>query len=231
MDFQDIQIIMANKNLASNPAFDDLKILIEPIPCFNGCPLGLYYPDNALIVLPPDATKGALFHELGHRYGHFYYDDLSERYAENFRKKYEKGKTLLYAGSDFNRLPNFGTIFEEGEKGAVEVALFQPITRSDLDDFGIELYRHRSPFEKSPEVRYGNNSTPWVRVEFTKGVDWLVIIGSVLTATILAGVGAIGYAVYKTSKDMPWMVPLALAATGSFLLLRYAAKKGYVEIE
>lgn len=231
MDFQDVQMVMSGKGFATNPAFDNVNILIEPIPCLNGCPLGLYYPDKAIIVLPPDATRAALLHELGHRHGHFYYDDLSERYAENFRHRYEKGNALLYVGNDFSRLSRFGAVFEEGEKGAVEVAMFNPITREDLEELGIELYRHCGSFEKRPEVRYGYNDSPWVRVEFTKGVDWLVIIGSILTATALAGVGAIGYAVYKTSKDTPWMVPLALAATGSFLLLRHAYKKGYVRIE
>ena len=223
-------MVMSRKGLATNPAFDDLKILIEPIPCFDGCPLGLYYPGVATAVLPPDATQAALLHELGHRHGHFYYNNLSEEYAENFRHRYEKGRALLYAGSDFNRLPRFGTVFNEGERGAVEVALFHPITREDFDDFGIELYRHCSPLEKVPIVHYGNNSSPWIKVEFTKGVDWLVIIGSVLTATIIAGIGAIGYAVYKVSKDIPWVVPLTLAATGSFLLLRHAARKGYVTV-
>ncbi|GAJ11682.1 unnamed protein product, partial [marine sediment metagenome] len=128
------------------------------------------------IVLPPDALEGALFHELGHRHGHYYYDDLSEKYAENFRKQYQKGRALLYLGNDFNILPRFGALFEEGERGAVEVALFQPLTPNELYQIESQL----CSYGETPKVYYGNSEVPWVRVEFTKGVDWMVIIGSIL---------------------------------------------------
>lgn len=278
MNFPEIDQILLTKSLAANPAFDDLNILIEPIPCTNGCPLGLYFPvqewspiiqgvmPEHTIVLPPDALEGALFHELGHRHGHYYYDDLSEKYAENFRKQYQKGRALLYLGNDFNILPRFGALFEEGEGGAVEMAFLQPLTQNEL--YGIESRLHAVGYEGfqcecigcgyvlesekhcisltcprcggqmrrlerpgpgQPRLYHGNSEVPWVRVEFTKGVDWMVIIGSILAGATVAGIGAIGYAVYKTAETTPWVVPIALAGAGALLLLRAAMREEKVK--
>lgn len=224
MDYTEIDLILAKKSLSTDPAFDNLVVSIEPIPSFNGCPLGLYYPDTATIVIPPNGLESALLHELGHRHGHYYYDDLSERYAEHFRKIYQpKGRALLYAGNHFENLPKFGVLFEEGERGAVEISLLQPLTCDEL--YGVEdllcLYQ-----ERPPKIRCGyDGDIPFVRFEFTKGVDWLVIIGAALAGTVVAGVGAIGYAIYKTAEATPWVVPVALAGVGALLLLRAAAKE------
>lgn len=228
--YSEIDSIMASRSLATDPAFDALHILIEPIPCIDGCPLGLYYPDTATMILPPDFTEGALFHELGHRHGHYYYSNLSELYAEDFRKKYQSGRVLLYAGNHIERLPKFGVLFEEGERGAVEIALDNPPTMDNLRNFKTQVLSHQVYAEKAPRFFYVNNEVPVARVEFTKGVDWLVIIGATLSAITVAGVGAIGYAVYKVSKDLPWIIPLALASVGSFFLLRAGARMGYVTI-
>ncbi|MBA7537520.1 hypothetical protein ES705_29789 [subsurface metagenome] len=121
MDYQMIDSIMARRNLSTDPAFDNLVISIEPVPSFNGCPLGLYYPDKRTIVMPPDGLESALLHELGHRHGHYYYDDISEKYAEYFRKIYQpKGRALLYRGNHFERLSKFEVLFEE-LKGKIPV--------------------------------------------------------------------------------------------------------------
>lgn len=222
MDYQTIDRLMAARSLASDPAFgEDLYISIESMPHLNGCPLGLYYPDRSMIALPPDATEAALFHELGHRHGHFYYDDLSERYAEHFRQRYQKGRALLYMGNNFANLPRFGGLFEEGERGAVEVGLFQPLSPDQLYEIKSQLYSNG----ERAKLCYGNSEVPWVRIDFTKGVDWLVIIGSVMAASVVATVGALGYAVYKVSETQPWIVPTALFGTGLFFLLRAMTKE------
>lgn len=267
MDFPEIDQVLLAKGLLNDPAFQNLHFLIEEIPRSDGCPLGLYYSDNSTIILPPDATEATLFHELGHRHGDYYYGDLSEGYAENFRKIYQaKGKVLLYAGSDFSRLPKFGALFEEGERGAVEMAFLQPLTQNEL--YGIESRLHAVGYEGfqceciecgyvlesekhcisltcprcggqmrrlerpgpgQPRLYHSNSEVPWVRVEFTKGVDWMVIIGSVLAGATVAGIGAIGYAVYKTAETTPWVVPVALAGTGALLLLRAAMREEKVK--
>lgn len=221
MDYPTIDQLMVAKSLASDPAFEDLNITIQPVPSLNGCPLGLYYPDTATIILPPDASEGALLHELGHRYGHYYFNDLSERYAEHFRQRYQKGRVLLYLGNDFARLPRFGSLFEEGEKGAVEIALFQPLTPDQLYEIKSQLYSHG----ERPKLCYGNSEVPWVRVDFIKGVDWLVIIGSVMAVSLIATVGVMGFSIYKTAKEHPWMVPFLLFGTITSSILLAAMRQ------
>lgn len=229
MNYETIDSIMAKRSLTTDPAFDDLVISIESIPSFNGCPLGLYYPDKRTIVIPPDGLESALLHELGHRHGHYYYDDLSEKYAEYFRKIYQpKGRTLLYAGNHFENLPKFGVLFEEGERGAVEIALFNPLTYDELYNIKDNLCLYP---ERPPKVCYRDGGNPFIRFEFIKGVDWISIVGAVLAGTVVAGVGAIGYAIYKTAEATPWVVPVALAGVGAFFLLRAAAKEVGVRIE
>jgi len=242
MDYRDIDQIMSSKGLSGDPAFgDELDISLEPIACANSCPLGLYFPvsewnDNVqryvrgeTIILPPNAIEGALFHELGHRYGHFYYGDLSEKYAEDFRKKYQKGRALLYLGDDFSMLPKFGKLFEEGERGAVEVALLQKLTPDELYSVENTLYSYSRDDEPAPAVHYGN-SEPWLRVEFTTGADFMVIIGAIMAGTVLATVGALGYAVYKISDELPWIVPLTIFGAISTLLLLPAMRKARARI-
>ncbi len=233
MDYDQVDQIITSMGFASEPAFDDVTILLAPIPSFNGCPLGLYYPvseyspqfhqtiKGKTIIIPPDGTESALKHELGHRHGHYYSNDLSEKYAEDFRKRYEKGRALLYLGNHQERLPRFGALFEEGERGAVEIAMFAPLTLAEVSDIRNQLNSHG----ETCRVFYGDGEVPFLRVEFTQGIDWMVIIGASLVATVVAGVGAIGYAVYKIAKTSPWVFPVTLAGAGAFLLLLPAIRK------
>lgn len=227
MDYREIDQAMRSKSLAADPAFDTLHILVESIPCIDGCPLGLYYPDTATVILPPDATEAALYHELGHRHGHFYYNDLSEKYAENFRKAYQGGRVLMYLGNHLNSLPRFGVLFEEGERGIVEVALGGRMTLDQLREIKSPFYSYS---EAVPKCFYGNSEIPWVRFEFTKGVDWMVVIGATLAGTVVATVGIIGYAIYKVSETLPWIIPVTAFGAGLALLLRAMAKEARVRI-
>lgn len=226
MDYSKIDSIMANKGINADPAFDGLHFLIETIPCFNGCPLGLYYPDTATIILPPDGTASVLLHELGHRHGHFYYGDLSEGYAENYRKSFEKGRALLYSGNHIENMPKFGVLFNEGERGTVEIVLAHPPSMDELANFKSRVLAHQVPGEEVPRFFYGGDD-PRVRVEFTQGANWLVVIGAVLAGAVVAGVGAIGYAIYKLADEMPWMFPVATfgAIAGAILLAAYVQKR------
>src|SRR3990172_1508786 len=97
---------MKDNGLDKDPAFDFLHFVDEPIPQHSNSRtiLGLYYPDHArdyygyippsTIHLPPDASTSTLWHELGHRHGHFYYNDMSEKYAEAFRKAHDQEAAL-----------------------------------------------------------------------------------------------------------------------------------------
>jgi len=222
VDYNAFGAIMSAKGIANDPAWRDLNVLIAPTPNMDGCPLGLYFPDHKLVQIPPDATEAVELHELGHRYGHYHYNDLSERFAEQFRKRYQGGLVRLYRGDDFSRLPKFGRLFEEGERGAIEVAFRRPLVAKELQAIKAPFYGHG---EAVPRFYYGDDSCPWVRVEFTKGVDWMVVLGASLAGTIVATVGVIGYAVYKVSKELPWVVPVSLFGTGLFFLLRAAARQ------
>jgi len=217
MTYQEIDQILLAKGLSTDPAFDALKIAVETIPSTNGCPLGLYYPDTALVILPPDGTEGALLHELGHRHGHYYYNDLSEVYAEAFRKIYQpKGRALLYCGNHFESIPKFGPLFEEGERGAVEVAFAYPLTPGELS----EIRSHLNSYGENPRaVYYGDGDIPFLRVEFTKGIDWMVFIGSTLAGLAAATAGIMGYAIYKVSEDKPWITPVLFFGIPASILL------------
>ncbi len=222
MDYSAVGAIMSAKGITSEPAWRDLNVLVAPTPNMDGCPLGLYFPDFKLVQVPPDASEAVLLHELGHRYGHFHFQDLSERFAEQYRKRYQLGSVQLYMGNDFNRLPKFGRIFEEGERGAIEIAFKQPPTMAQLLALKQPFYGHG---EALPRFYYRCDSYPSVRVEFTKGVDWMVILGASLAGAVVATVGVIGYAVYKISKELPWVIPVSLLGTGLFFLLRAAARQ------
>lgn len=223
MDYTTIDAAMASKGLLNETAFRDVYIAIQPIPCMNGCPLGLYYPDEALIVLPPDGTKAALFHELGHRYGDYHYHDLSERFAEAFREKYQ-GTALLYMGSDFKRLPSFGKLFEEGQRGRLSVSFTQCPSCAALEKLQDQLSSYG---EKPPRISMVEGQVPTLVMDFTKGVDWVMIAAAGLGAMAVAGIGAMGYAIYKTAKDSPWVLPLVMfgAVAGTVLVAGWAGRR------
>lgn len=107
MDYDTFSSILRNRGIASEPAWNDLKVLIAPLPAMKESPLGLYYPDgDPILGLPPhtiwvpqEADESTVLHELGHRYYHYYYDDLAEPLAEKYRKTYERAKAAMYLGA------------------------------------------------------------------------------------------------------------------------------------
>jgi len=223
MDFPEIDQILLRHGLAQEVAFDQVGIDIRPIPDMNGCPLGLYYPDEGTIVIPPDGYESVLLHELGHRYGHYYYNDLSEPFAEDYRHRYQKGTALMYSGEEFDRLQKFGGLFKEGERGMLALAFSSPLYDHEVMAFKQELSRY-SQGEQVPRLVYSEDGFPTLTINFTKGVDWLAITGAVMAGTFIGTFAALGYAVYKISKDMPWLVPVALFGLVSVLGLRALAR-------
>lgn len=102
MDYQAIDSFMKRNGLDKDPAFENLHFLNEPIPATKQKTiLGLYFPEGSelhhqygelppsTIILPEDADTSTLLHELGHRHGHYYHNDISEPYAEEYRKLHE----------------------------------------------------------------------------------------------------------------------------------------------
>ncbi len=222
MDYQLVDHIINSHGFASEPAFKDVYVSVHDIaqPKPNECILGLYYPDESMIVIPPDGLESTMLHELGHRHGHYYYDDLSEKYAEDFRKRYQRGVALMYRGSDFSRLPRMGMIFEEGEPGAIE--LDSSVSTEALNNLAYSLYE-QSNGEPVPRIY---TSESGIRVEFTKGVDWLAIIAGSIAA---AGIVSIAYAIFKTAEQHPWVIPLALfgGIAGAVLVGREIQRHGF----
>jgi hypothetical protein len=103
VDYQAIDRFMKQTGLDKEPAFDFLHFLSEDIPPMEKKRiLGLYFPDGdpsnhafgylpaSTIVLPLDSDVDTLLHELGHRYGDYYYGNLSESFAEDYRKHAKK---------------------------------------------------------------------------------------------------------------------------------------------
>lgn len=93
MDYNYFDNLINKHGFDKEPAFDNVLVEIAPLPPINGRPLGLYYPDpdhslkvkSGTIWIPPDADEDTVLHELGHRYHHYYHNDLSENRAEEFR--------------------------------------------------------------------------------------------------------------------------------------------------
>lgn len=232
MEYSDVQSVMNMHGLNGEPAFENVSISIAPIDCDVGpCPLGLYYPDTELIVIPPEQPltvgEGVLLHELGHRYGHFYYGDLSEKFAEAYRMGHQKGVACMYAGGNLAKLPAMTSIFEEGERGTVEVVLGRELNPAELEYIRNQLYI-QSQGERPPQVYYTPGQYPSLVMNFTKGVDWPVLIGATLAGVVVMEIGIIAYAVYKISADMPWVVPVVIFGGITFLLLRAALKNASV---
>jgi hypothetical protein len=204
VDYGEVDRIINEHGFSAEPAFSDVTVAIRPIPEMDGCPLGLYYPASGTIVIPPDGYPSVILHELGHRYGHYYYNNLSEQFAESFRKRYQGGTAVMYAGRDFARLPKMGSLFEEGEPGAFAMWTEGPVSPQALATLK-EYFAACSCGEPPPQVFYNGDN---INVKFVKGVDWPVIFTGGLAALATVGAAAIAYAIYKTAKDSPWVFPL-----------------------
>ncbi len=226
MDYEEVDQIINENGFNNEPAFDNVTVAIRDIPDMDGCPLGLYYPATGTVVIPPDGYPSVLLHELGHRYGDYYYGDLSEQFAEKFRTKYQDGYALMYAGRDFSRLPKMGSLFEEGEAGTFAMWTDQPLTPEQI--YGLQEYMAAfSLGEPLPRISYDGDT---LNINFVKGVDWPVIISGGLAAIAAAGGGALAYAIYKTAQQSPWVIPLVLfgGLAGIVLIGKSAARRARV---
>lgn len=235
MDYRQVQAVLDKHGLNDNPAFKDVIVYIHDIPCFDGCPLGLYNPRNSTdnfgsltvpphgIVIPPTGSESTLLHELGHRHGHYHFNDLTEHFAELFRRTYDHGpRALLYKGQNLSHLARLEAVFDEGDRGAIEISFSRPLTWGEVASVRKSL--HSQP-EPPPRVIYRAEGTPFMRVEFTKGVGWLTIVGAAMGTALVATVGAVTYAVYKVSKELPWVVPVTIWGAVTFFGLRALARE------
>lgn len=95
------------------------------------------------------------------------------------------------------------------------------------------MRRLERPGPGQPRMYYGNSEVPWIRFEFTKSVDWMVIIGAVMAGMVVLTAASLGYALYKATKEMPWVVPVSLFAFGMYIVLKAATSeaKKYARIQ
>jgi len=117
MDFKQLDSILERHGIQHDPAFDNLKVAIAPLPYpYNdGQTLGLYYPDadralgieGGTTIFPPDCDEDTVLHEFGHRKGHVLTGDLSEQAAEQYRISMKSRQPVrrwkpVRAAADFN---------------------------------------------------------------------------------------------------------------------------------
>ena len=202
--------IMSSHSLVGEPAFKGVKIVFRDIPCTpEGCPLGLYSRWSRTITLPPNFTEGALLHELGHAHGDYYRGDLSESYAEAFRQKFTGGRVLL-AYIPFSRIEeiaNYERLFQEGEKGEVEIILSEQLSEQTIDTI-------RNAISKYHNIQFipGRDH---LRFRFRKEIPVLPIIATIARLAIPVAVAG---AIYKIGGAVArHIVPIAAMATGIFI--------------
>ena len=99
MDLIHIRQLISDLEI-DDPAFESVTFVIDEPPAILGIPtMGAYFSDTWTIVIAPDGNESCVLHELGHRHGHFYSNNLSEGYAENFRKIYQGNHNPLHSSS------------------------------------------------------------------------------------------------------------------------------------
>ncbi|MDD5700423.1 MAG: hypothetical protein PHU23_00110 [Dehalococcoidales bacterium] len=170
MQYSEIDRFMQETGLVNDPAFDYLHFLNEPINMSvqGKTILGLYYSDPgqdkfgyippSTIHLPPNADYQTLLHELGHRVGDYYYGDLSEQFAESYRKARQGLIPRMYLGSP---------------KSDAERA---------LSHYGISLEDYYSAPENYPLPERGTGMSPAPLLDFSSVFTPSNVIGGILIA-------------------------------------------------
>jgi len=90
MNYLQLDLLLKRHGLDGEPAFKDVNVAIQELPEQYSNVLGLYYPDEQFIVVPPGSNEQTILHELGHRYGHYYQQNLTEKFAEQYRLSHQK---------------------------------------------------------------------------------------------------------------------------------------------
>ena len=226
IDYEHIENVILSKGFGSEPAFSNTTFNVEPIPCLNGsnaCPIGLYLYRENKIVVSPGWSEGTLLHELGHRYGHYYYDDLSESFAESFRKEQvayllpqrfvvAEGTGADMVTADWAKVDN---LFMVGEKGEFLWRLDFPITPVDVT--ALQNALRNAGLNASVAA---SNST--VIISFTQlSLPFFQTVASTALPPFESGSTITYFIVYKLEGS--WLGVIAVSAL-SFLLLKKLKK-------
>lgn len=90
MTFDKIEAIFDKCGISLDPAISRKELLLridELPPEYRDVALGLYYPDEKRIWIPPVADEQTVKHEVGHAWCDYYYNDIGEPCAEAFRRR------------------------------------------------------------------------------------------------------------------------------------------------
>lgn len=206
-----IRDILAEVGLDRSPYLVGTSFSIRDIPCQPyGCPLGLYNPRTNTIILPPNFTADALLHEVGHRVGHATTGNLSEKFAEDFRKQFSNGAALIAHGQELPNLGAYEPLFAEGERGAVVAYFDHNLSRSEISQM-----RRMLP----PSVGLFINGSQ-AQATFRKKMPMLLLI---VPMVIMAGM--VGWGLMKIPSAVAKnIVPLVLIGGGILILYTMARK-------
>jgi len=203
--------------LAHDLAFADTRVLFDPIRCNGRCPLGMYDTDTNIIYLAPIWSEATLLHELGHRHGHYYHDDISEGYAERWRKTL-MAKDLLAEGGpgDTARMTEVSSLLRPGESGVFEVYYDRTVTREMLD----EVYRAALEAGLDIGVLEGQDNILRMGFKAPRVAKFLPLAALVWVVGLGIG-GVLAWGVYRiTNTIADKAVSILVIGTGAVILYK-----------
>lgn len=206
--------LLSKYGLSEETAFQDSRVAVKPIPCdWRGCPLGLYDPDTGGVTLPPNYTEGAVLHEAGHRYGHYYYNDLSEGFAEAFRGHFLP-ETVTYLGGG-KELSEVGALLSPGQRGYLMLRFSNEPTRDLLQKVNAPGYY------MLPDGSYG------IPLMVTGDVAWIQLAALGLGALSAGWLGFLAWRAEEkiTTAASKNILPLALLGAATVLGYVYLSRR------
>lgn len=224
MDYEDVDRVLDEYGLASDLAFRDVFVSIAPIPKKENA-LGLYYPGSELIVVPPECEDDVLLHELGHRYGHYYHGNLTEVFAETFRRQAMRGNTLIMT-TDVERAEQAE---KEAPMGMLEVRFYTDSVLapaemqqifSRLDESGVDLRSVHQGVE---------DGFPYVGVVYNREAPLGAVAALPLAIIPLIAFGMIaalvGIGIFKLEDITSSIAKLLLIVFGGTIVIAALARK------
>ena len=115
---------------------------------------------------------------------------------------------LVAEGSEIQNLANYEHLFQEGEKGQVQIYLNRELSNSDIEQLTKEL-TDKGAVMVAPITCESRILT----IKFEKRIAPLILI----VAAVL-GIGVVGWQIFKPSWGAPLGIPLGIWAVGAALL-------------
>ena len=219
-----IEAVMVKHGLLGDPAFVGTKFFVDEILCQSRCPLGMYDVDNNEIYLAPLFSEDTLLHELGHRYGHYYYaKPFSEEFANMFMKTHQSNKHLVAEGTPAESylFEQAESLFNSGESALLEVYSEEPFSSADAEAVKQRLIEEGVPVQSVEALGRV------LRVRFSRyeGANFLPLF-PIIGGIILLGMGGIlSWALFRiTNEAVNKLIPLVLIGIGAFIVYTHITK-------